>query len=228
MSQKKLTAKRYNAQLADLQQLFDAAMAEGNHKLGLQIKQQQHDLDALYIGPASSAPVVPDTFATQRLAVDHLKGLGFKINTTTFGAHVKDRHLVIKGDHGFARKALEVYALQHLERDMSIEEKEASQNAAREKEGLENDLLRIKRDEKTGALRPIAEIEEQWVARYSLFEDAIKNLIHGKAKRWVVLVGGDEDRVADLVEEMLADIDIAFDHLSQAGEVDVTFDEETA
>lgn len=226
MTQKKLTAKRYNSQLADLQKLFDAAMADGDHKLGLKIKQQMQDLDVLYLGPASSAPAAPELFATQKLAVEHLKSLGFKINTTTFGHHVKDRNLVIKGDHGFARKDLEAYALNHLEQDIPIEEKEASREAAQTNQDLKNDLLRIKRDQATGMLKPIAEIEEQWVARYSLFEDAIKNTIHGKAKKWVLLVGGDEERTADLVDEALADIDLAFDHLSQAGEVDVSFAEE--
>jgi len=223
-----LTKKRYTQRLKELQSAYDLAIENGDHKTALRIQQQIGELDGQYLGASAEPAEAPALFSTQAKAVDYLKSLGYRINTSTFGHHVKDKSLVTKGSKGFARHKLEEYAEKHLERDLTADQKSVVKSAVEKKAELDNQLLEIKINEKLGQLIDREEVEEQWCARYSLFKESLENAVRNRCRRWVLLCAGKEEFVADLTDEIIEDLRVALDALSRSDEVEVTFEEEEA
>lgn len=153
----------------------------------------------------------------QRAVVAHLNSVGYKIKKSSISNHVKEGKLRPLEDGTFALKDVEKYASTFLHHRTSQQTAaamgESQMDIARaeyEKLCNENELLRLKIDEKNGSLVSRSHFEHEIAARAQILRLDAESFARGNAQAIVALISGDELKTPELVAFLLSEIETWF------------------
>lgn len=156
---------------------------------------------------ASRLQAVPSgrVYKTQLDAVAFLSDAGFKVSQPSLSRAIKSRKLSVNANGHFEEGALLAFASVHLEPAAQLEnkalgkatEERLSEDARLKKYQAERQKLKLEKEQ--GLLMPRSEHERDLAARALFFKKEVENFIHLYGPGIIHLVGGDENRLPDLV-----------------------------
>lgn len=141
----------------------------------------------------------PGGFETQEAAVLYLTEKGWKVGKSKFSADFT-ANLVMKRGGLFRPDDLDAYAELNLQ---LLDNSEAAAGQISEKELLAKEQRRrltIANDQAEGRLTPTEQIERMLAGRAALLKADMNRFWEDHSRAIVRLVGGDETKVADLIE----------------------------
>ena len=153
----------------------------------------------------SAAPRPGRVYKTQTDAVSYLNDAGYKISGPTFSRAVRNRKVPRNAEGHFEESTLLGYAGVYLDPAERLEDKKAGQaNAEKASASAEKDRwtaarLKLKYEKEQGLLMPKSEHERDLAARALFFKKEVENFIHLFGPGIIHLVGGDENRLPELV-----------------------------
>lgn len=150
-----------------------------------------------------SAPL--QTLKTQLDAVAYLRDAGYKVSKSQFSRMVRARKVATNADGHFEAQALLGFAAANLApagqaADAALADATAdrlSADASLKRYQAERQLLKLRREQ--GLLMSRAEHERDLAARALFFRAEVRTFIHLHGAAIISLVGGDENRLRDLV-----------------------------
>jgi len=151
------------------------------------------------------------TFANILTVVDHLKKHDWKVGKSLAYLHKKEGKLRPQKDGLFHLKDVEKYAVTFLHRTDGSSGSEVDQYQVEKaraaldisKEQLEN--LRLKNKVAQGLYVPKDAFERELAQRAIIFKADLETFCRAKAPDVVAVVGGDKDRIPDLIEYLLSE-----------------------
>lgn len=152
----------------------------------------------------SAAPSVR-VYKTQLDAVAFLKDRGFKVSKSAFGRDLKARKVSTDTNGHFEESSLLAYALALREPVATVEDRSLSSatterlSADAELKKYQAERQKLKLEKELGKLMPRSEHERDLAARALFFKKEVENFIHLYGPGIIHLVGGDENRLSDLV-----------------------------
>lgn len=156
---------------------------------------------------ASRLQAVPSgrIYKTQLDAVAFLRDRGFKVSKSSFGRDLKAGKISTDVNGHFEEPLLLAYALALKEPTATAENKALSSattvrlSADAELKKYQAERQKLKLEKEQGLLMPRSEHERDLAARALFFKKEVENFIHLYGPGIIHLVGGDENRLPDLV-----------------------------
>ncbi|MDR2051122.1 MAG: hypothetical protein LBQ63_05050 [Deltaproteobacteria bacterium] len=153
-------------------------------------------------------------YKTQLDAVAYLRDAGFKISKSQFNRDVKARRMPTNADGHFEEPALLGYAAVCLAPAAQLENRAMAEatagrlSADAELKTYQAARHKLKLEKEQGLLMPRADHERDLAARALFFKKEVENFIHLHGPGIIHLVGGEENRLPELVahwEKVTAD-----------------------
>lgn len=144
-------------------------------------------------------------YKTQLDAVDFLRDRGFKVSKSMFGRDLKAGKISRDAQGHFEESSLLAYGVA-LKEPLAVAEDKVMSSAAVGRIEADTDLKRyhalrqkLKLEKEMGLLMPKADHERDLAARALFFKREVENFIHLHGPGIIHLLGGDENRLPDLV-----------------------------
>lgn len=152
------------------------------------------------------------TFKNVLKVVDYLRRSGWKVGKQTVYNHFQEGKLHTRKDGLFYSTDIDKYATNHLKladgskpADKLSKIQEEKAQAERDKVVAQVERLQLQNAAAKGLLVPKDTFERELAQRAMIFKSDIESFCRSKAPDIIALVGGDKDRIPDLIEYMLAE-----------------------
>ena len=169
-------------------------------------------------------------FKTLLEVVGYLKGKGYKIAKSKIYQDRKNNQIRVQADGSVLKRDADAYSktLQLLGDPLKGLEASQLKKSELEMARLEkqNQLLDYEIGVKEGLYVSRPEAEMAAASNITVIEANIKNMHVSHALGWIDLVGGDHNRVGDLIEAMENKLNEMFNQLAKTGQFHVVFEEQ--
>jgi phosphotransacetylase len=170
-------------------------------------------------------------FKNLREVATYLRDEGWKVSKSTVYEHSKKG--MIRPDvekKRYSLKAVLKYAQTHLV-PLGTVQKKKDEDLQRQKTLAEIERIqeqtrreKINRLKAEGALIEKESVYLELAARGAVLEAGLKGMVQARAGDWVTLVHGDEKKTADLVRELMTEIDLTVNEFATTKEFQVVFE----
>ncbi len=209
---------------------------KGGNKLAAHELDLLNEIENKINSQQNEAPVKKRTVGAEREfeslveVVDYLDEEGWKISKSTIYEHQKKG--MIRPDNGkkYTLKAVVAYAKAYLvlkktrqkkkDEDLQRQKTLAEIERIQEKTKLEK-IIRLNKE---GKLIEKESVYLELASRAAVLEAGLKGMVQARARDWVTLVDGDEKKTADLVRELMTEIDLTVNEFATTKEFQVVFE----
>jgi hypothetical protein len=163
-------------------------------------------IDVLWRGHFDNEPTLPNALAV----VEYLSGKGWKIKKSTAYQHIKEGKLRTRQDGCFNVGDVEKYAATFLKRLDGGKVNKELERMQQERSQAETDKVKAQAEHWTlktqiakGMYVEKDAFERALAMRAAVFKSDLENFVHARAGEITRIVGGDPEKIPDLIEFML-------------------------
>jgi vacuolar-type H+-ATPase subunit I/STV1 len=159
-----------------------------------------------------------------------LLSAGYKVASRTFYRHCKTGLLNKNNDGFYTRRLVKKYAENNLEHEdpdigtageLEVQKKQAEISRIRTIDARER--FRLEKEKGNYLDRTLLGFE--LASRLVMLDNGFRNLVNAKSLKWIVQAGGDQNKIPDLIESMLADWDGLLDKYADMETLELIFEQ---
>jgi len=195
------------------------------------------EVERLQAARAEAAPGWADFRDTANKAevLRFLQRMGYAVAQRTFYRHCAEGKCKLGTGGMYSRRTVKSYADHHLHLAGSgpgpAVESEENLLQARLKEQVERERINRQRDEirlrrESGAVIDRDSLNLEVAARAVALDAGFRQTVNARAMEWIVVCGGNTDKIAELTALILRDWDELINTYATAGEFEVVFEDE--
>jgi hypothetical protein len=169
-------------------------------------------------------------FKNRKEVAAFLKKEGWKVSQSTFYEHskigmiwpdVEKKRYSLKAVLKYAKTHLVPMGTMQKKKDEDLQRKKIEAEIEWKQEQARRE--KIKRQKEEGELIERDRIYLELASRAAVLEAGLKGMIQIRAGEFVALVGGDEQKAAELVREITAEVDLVMNEFATMKEFEVVF-----